>query len=203
MGALAAVIVLTYDNFDDTVECLDSVLESSYANFQIVLVDNYSTDGSIEKLRARYPTIHHLQNERNLGVAGGRNAGWRYVRERIAADVLLFLDNDTVVRPATLATLVCHLEEHPESAIACAKTYTAPPSTTIMSAGMSVNLFTGAIGDVGSGEEDVGDYDEPRTVDACGGFGFIVRSSVFEDCAGLDEDYNPYGWEDVDFCLRA
>lgn len=203
MGARVAIIVLTYDKFEDTVECLDSVLRSKFSDFEVVLVDNHSTDGSIEKLRERYPAVHHVGNDRNLGVAGGRNAGWAYTREHVAAEILLFLDNDTVVEPDTLGVLVSYLESNADAGILCAKCYTAPPSTTIMSTGMSVNLYTGAIGDVGSGERDVGQYNESKVVAACGGFCFLVRQSVFEDCGGLDEGYNPYGWEDVDFCLRA
>ena len=203
MRTRVAVIVLTYDKFEDTVECLDSVLRSRFSGFEVVLVDNHSTDGSIEKLSARYPAIHHVRNNCNLGVAGGRNAGWAYTREHIPADILLFLDNDTVVEPDTIGILVAHLESNADAGIVCAKCYTAPPSTTIMSVGMSVNFYTGAIGDVGSGELDIGQYNESRIVPACGGFCFLVRQSVFEDCGGLDEGYNPYGWEDVDFCLRA
>lgn len=203
MSARVAVVILTYDNFEDTVECLDSVLKSRFPDVEIVLVDNHSTDGSIEELRARYPAIHHVQNESNLGVAGGRNAGWAYARNVVAPEILFFLDNDTVVEPDTLGTLVWYLDSNPDAGIVCAKCYTAPPSNTIMSAGMTVNLYTGQIDDAGCGEEDFGQFDTPRVVAACGGFCFMVKHSVFEDCGGLDEDYNPYGWEDVDFCLRA
>jgi GT2 family glycosyltransferase len=203
MHARLAVIVLTFDNFDDTVECLVSVLSSHYRDFELLLVDNHSTDGSSEKLRARFPDIHHLRNEANLGVAGGRNAGWKWVREQLAADTLLFLDNDTVLEPETIGRLVTYLDERPEVALVSGKAYTAPPSRTLMSAGMRVNLYTGSIGDIGSGETDTGQYDDARSVAACGGFCFMVRRTAFEALGGLDEGYNPYGWEDVDFCLRA
>jgi GT2 family glycosyltransferase len=203
MRTRVAIIVLTYDNFEDTDACLESVLQSRFADFEVVLVDNHSTDGSIERLKGKFPAIHHLRNSSNLGVAGGRNAGWAYVREHIPTDILLFLDNDTVLEPDTLGTLVTYLETNADADILCAKTYTAPPSRTLMSAGLFVNLVTGSIGDVGSGELDTGQYDRPRVVPACGGFCFMVRRHVYEDCDGLDEVYNPYGWEDVDFCLRA
>ena len=203
MQPRVAVTVLTFDNFEDTVECLESVLRSDYDSFDVLLVDNHSTDGSSEKLRAKFPRIHHLRNQENLGVAGGRNAGWKWVREYLEADVLLFLDNDTVLEPETIGRLVAYLDDNPKAAILSGKTYTAPPSRTIMSAGMYVNLYTGSIGDIGSGETDTGQYDEARPVAACGGFCFLVRRAVFETCAGLDEGYNPYGWEDVDLCLRV
>jgi hypothetical protein len=203
MRVRIAVIVLTFDNFEDTVECLESVLRSHYPAFDVVLVDNHSTDGSIEKLRAQFPGVHHVQNDANLGVAGGRNAGWAYVREHVRADVLLFLDNDTVLEPGTIGALMAYLSRNPAAAILCGKAYTAPPSNTIMSAGMYINFYTGSIGDIGSGETDVGQYNDSGEVAACGGFCFLVTRAAFEACGGLDDDYNPYGWEDVDFCVRA
>jgi len=197
------VIVLTHNNLDDTLECLGSVSESDHANFDVLLVDNHSTDGSIENIRALFPDIHYLVNATNLGVAGGRNAGWQYAREHLPADFLCFLDNDTVMKPETLRLLSESLSEHPDVAIACGKAYTAPPSTTIMSVGMRVNLYTGVVTDIGTGEADAGQYDSPGYVAACGGFCFMVKHDVFEECNGLDNGYNPYGFEDVDLCLRV
>jgi len=203
MTPRVAVIVLTHNNFDDTVECLDSVLASDYAEYDLVLVDNGSEDGSIEKIRERFPGLHYQLNEVNLGVAGGRNSGWRYVRDNLEADCLLFLDNDAIVRPDTMRILVDCLHARADVAIACGKAYTAPPSTTIMSAGMVVNLYTARVTDIGTGEEDTGQYDDPGYVAACGGFCFMVRHDVFRECNGLEDAYNPYGFEDVDLSLRA
>lgn len=203
MQPQVAVIVLTHNNLADTIECLDSVRESVYSKFDVLLVDNHSTDGSIEKIKSSYPDVHYQENSTNLGVAGGRNSGWRYVHKHFSADYLLFLDNDTVIMPDTLSLLAECLNSHPDVATACGKTYTAPPSNIVMSAGMHVNLYTGVVTDIGTGETDEGQYDAPGYVQACGGFGFMVKENAFRECAGLDEAFNPYGWEDVDFCLRA
>lgn len=203
MQTRVAVIVLTFDNFGDTAECLASVLKSDYAAIDVVLVDNHSTDGSGERLRDQFPDLHHLRNDANLGVAGGRNSGWAFVREHLDAEILLFLDNDTVIEKNTITSLMGYLEQTPTAAILTPKAYTAPPSRTLMSAGMHANLWTGTINDIGSGQEDTGQFDEPRVVAAGGGFCFLVRRDVFEACDGLDNGYNPYGWEDVDLCLRA
>ena len=184
-------------------ECLTSVLASDYSEYDVVLVDNGSTDGSIEKIRTQFPAIHYHLNESNLGVAGGRNSGWQYVREHLDAEYLLFLDNDTVIRPDTMHFLSDCLRTRPDVAIASGKAYTAPPSTTIMSAGMKVNLYTGTVTDIGTGEPDTGQYDRPGYVAACGGFCFMVKHDVFRECDGLDNAYNPYGFEDVDLSLRA
>ena len=198
-----AVVVLTHNDFKDTVECLESVARLDYPSFQVLLVDNHSTDGSIEKILARFPALDCVRNGANRGVAGGRNDGWRYVERHIQCDFVLFLDNDVVLRPDTLTHLVRVLETHPDVGIVTGKTYTAPPSDTIMSVGLTVNLYTGYVADVGSGEHDAGQYDSPREVSACGGFAWLTRAAVFRDLGGLDEAFNPYGWEDVDLAYRA
>jgi len=198
-----AVIVLTHNKLEDTLECLESVAKLDYPSFETILVDNHSTDGSLEKIAARYPRIRCVRNRENLGVAGGRNAGWDYVEKHLSPDYLFFLDNDVVVDPASLAHLVRTLEDRPDAGIACGKAYTAPPSSTIMSVGMKVNLYTGFITDIGGGERDVGQYEHGGFVSACGGFAFLIRSVLFRDLGGLANEFNPYGWEDVDLSYRA
>ena len=72
-----------------------------------------------------------------------------------------------------------------------------------MSVGITANLYTGLVYDLGVGELDQGQYDEPREIDAAGGFAFMVRADLFRRLDAFDERYSPYGWEDVDFSLRA
>jgi GT2 family glycosyltransferase len=198
-----AVIVLTHNNLRDTVECLESVARLAHPSFETILVDNHSTDGSIEEIAARFPAIHHVRNGANLGVAGGRNAGWEFAARHFDSDYYFFLDNDTVVEPESLSRLVAALDAHPDVGIACGKAYTAPPSRTIMSVGLRVNLYTGYISDIGGGEADEGQYDAAGYVSACGGFAFLVRARLFAELGGLANEFNPYGWEDVDFGYRA
>lgn len=198
-----AVVVLTYNKLEDTLECLESVVRLDYPSFETILVDNHSTDGSIEKIVARFPGIHCVRNAENFGVAGGRNAGWEFVSKNLSCDYLFFLDNDVVLTPDSLTRLVKVLEARAEVGIACGKTYTAPPSSTIMSVGLTVNLYTGFITDIGGGERDAGQFDDAGYVSACGGFAFLVRTPLFRELGGLANDFNPYGWEDVDLSYRA
>ena len=69
------IIILNWNNLQDTVECLESLKKLDYQNFEIVLVDNASTDGSVQVLEKRDPGIILLKNERNLGYAVGNNKG--------------------------------------------------------------------------------------------------------------------------------
>jgi GT2 family glycosyltransferase len=72
-----------------------------------------------------------------------------------------------------------------------------------MSAGIKVNMFTGSIYDIGSGKKNNNLYNDSRYVEACGGFAMMVRHNLFSKIGGFNENFYPYGWEDVYLCLRA
>ena len=69
--------------------------------------------------------------------------------------------------------------------------------------GMGFNAYTGSAWDVAAGEPDSGQHDRPRDVQACPGYAMFVSAAVVERIGGFDDGFNPYGWEDVDFSLRA
>ena len=202
-GSRVAAVILNYNKKTDTLACLESLRRSTLQPADIVVVDNASTDGSAEAVAAAFPRAHLIRNTANLGAAGGRNVGWRAAVERTRPELILFLDDDEALEPSALGRLVDALQQDPRAGIACGKAYTRSPSRTVMSAGLIVNRWTGAVRDRGAGRQDDGRYDAPGYVAACGGFAWLVRREVLEALGGLDEDFNPYGWEDVDFCLRA
>jgi len=70
------VIVLNWNGKDLTIECLESLKQVNYSNFNILVVDNGSTDGSVELLKEKFPEVSILVLEKNLGYAGGNNRGW-------------------------------------------------------------------------------------------------------------------------------
>lgn len=202
-NAVIAVVVLSYNKRDDLLLALESIRRSDYPDLVVVVVDNASEDGSADAVEARYPGVTLIRNSRNLGAAGGRNAGWRYLRRNTACDYVVFLDDDSEVTPSYFAMIARCFEAHPEAGIVAGKALTGVDSGVIMSAGIDVNLYTGHVGDIGVGEKDRGQYEVARDLQACGGFALAVRASAFEELKGIDEQFNPYGWEEVDFCLRA
>ncbi|MGP8012425.1 MAG: glycosyltransferase family 2 protein, partial [Halobacteriota archaeon] len=100
-----AIVVLNWNGKRDTVECLASLNEIDYSNYEILLVDNGSTDGSQKYFRAQYPEIELIENEMNLGFAEGNNVGIRHAMNG-RADYVLLLNNDTFVHPKFLSELV-------------------------------------------------------------------------------------------------
>lgn len=125
-----AVVVLNWNGWKDTIECLESLTKTTYPNSQIIVVDNGSTDGSIERIRSwagekkAVPFLEFdannisdnndadkvklviLKLDKNLGYARGNNAGARFACDRTSAEFIFILNNDTVVSADALEPLV-------------------------------------------------------------------------------------------------
>ena len=200
---MIGVVVLSYNKRADLLLALESISRSDYPALVVVVVDNASQDGSADAAQSAFPNVTVIRNPANLGAAGGRNTGWKRLGGVADCDYVVFLDDDAEVTPTYFSAIAECFAAHPEIGIVAGKALTGVGSGVIMSAGIAVNLYTGFVGDIGSREKDAGQYDEPRDVQACGGFALAVRASVFEQLGGIDERFNPYGWEEVDFCLRA
>ena len=200
---LVAIIVLSHNKKNDILECLDSIYNQDYKEFEAIVVDNASSDGSLEAISSKFPSVHLIKNKQNLGASAGRNTGWRYAENKLNYKYLLFLDDDALIDKFFLTKLVELFSNNRQVEVACGKTYTNVNSNIIMSAGISVNLYTGFVYDIGAGKNDNGQYNQPRYVSACGCFGVMIRRELFSKLDGFDERFSPYGWEDVNLCLQA
>jgi GT2 family glycosyltransferase len=194
------VVILNHNGKALAERCLRSVMESSYADREIILVDNASTDGSVEYLRNIFPHVFILENSENLGVAGGRNRGFREAIRR-GKDYVLSLDNDARIHDRLIEELVEVSESDPRIGVVGPKTYSDDGS--IQCAGGTITYTQNVCKQRGLGENDRGQYDRIEPVDYFPGFGFMARREVFERLRYLDETFYGYGHEDTDFCLRA
>jgi GT2 family glycosyltransferase len=197
-----AVVVLNYNGKALAERCLRSVAESPYTNKEVILVDNASTDGSAEYVRARFPSVVVLPNSENLGVAGGRNCGFKAAMRR-DADYVLSLDNDTRIQSNLIEALVAVAESDPRIGVVGPKTYIDDGSGRMQCAGGRVTYTQNVCSERGRGQEDRGQYNKIDDVDYFPGFGFMARREVLEKLNFLDERFYGYGHEDTDFCLRA
>ncbi len=138
------MIILTWNQYEDTSECLNSTEKLIYENYEIIVVDNGSSDGSCEKLTAEFPDVFFIQNEENLGFAGGMNTGITAAIER-GAEYVLVLNNDTTVSPQLLNPLVRICEDDPGIGVAgpVIMNYYKPDEVDF--AGGGVNLILGNI----------------------------------------------------------
>jgi GT2 family glycosyltransferase len=116
------IIILNWNGWQDTLECLASVVKLNYPNYQVVVVDNGSTDDSVRQIKewvavqgAKHIVL--IETGQNLGYAGGNNAGLRYALERGGLDYAWVLNNDTTVDPGALAALVAKMRRENDRVI--------------------------------------------------------------------------------------
>jgi GT2 family glycosyltransferase len=193
-----SVIILTYNSAPFIARCLESLSWQSYpSSFQIIVVDNHSTDDTIERIQQGQFNPIVIRNATNRGCAGGNNDGWH----RSDGEILVFLNPDTEARPDWLKSLVAPFAHDPAVAITGCKIY-YPNSHTLQHAGGI--LYPNAMSDhYGNQQEDTGQYDTEREVDYVTGAAFAVRRSFLEAVGGFDEDYSPAYYEETDLCYKA
>lgn len=201
----AAVVVLNWNGLQKTRECLASLQGLDYPGVETILVDNASTDGSVEMVRCEFPAVTLVVNDTNRGVAGGRNVGMRLAMER-GARWMLLLDNDTVVDPGLVRELVAVGEADPKVGILGAKIYfEGPPGEerVIWGIGGGMDLKRCHFDIRGFNEPDRGQYDAVADVPYVMGCAQMVRREVVETAGYMDEGFVTYFAEDTDLCLRA
>ena len=202
--ARIAVVVLTYRQAESTMRALDSLASCVGEPFRVLVRDNGSGDDTVERLRSAFPDVHVVAGQRNLGVAGGRNAAARRAIELWDPRYLAFLDNDMEVEPRFVAELARPLDEDPEIGQTQGKLLRMDdPGRIDDGGGVRIVWWRGVTERVGSGEVDRGQYDREKPCTACSGGAMMVRASIFRALDGFDEAYNPYGPEDLDFSLRV
>ena len=198
-----AIVILNWNNAPDTLRCLASVQALDYPNYHVVVVDNSSTDGSADRIRASYPMAKILKLEINSGYAGGNNAGIRYALQGECEYVLL-LNNDTLVAPGMLTELVQVAESHPEVGMLGPTVYCVDPADTLFAAGSFVQWAKGAICHRGMFQPAAlcADLEHLTPVDFVVGCGVLVRKQLIE-VAGVLEPAYYMNFEDVEWGVRA
>nr|CAA9234772.1 hypothetical protein AVDCRST_MAG63-1137 [uncultured Armatimonadetes bacterium] len=193
-----AIILVTFKGKDDTLECLRSLAELTYPNWEVLVVDQNSGDDTLEAVREAFPWAHTIANPVNNGFAGGNNVGIRAAMER-GADYIFLLNNDTTVEPGLLEPLVALAESDPKIGVVGPKMLYHGDPETIWSAGGRMD-WRGNSMLVDEGEKDT-PGGEPRDVDFIVGCGLMARRDVLEKVGILDERYFIY-YEESDLCAR-
>lgn len=202
MNPRVMILILNWNGLDDTLACLTSLAELDYPDREVVVVDNGSTDGSVRAIQERFPEITVIENEENLGFAGGNNVGLRHALERDVGYALL-LNNDTEVAPDFLRRLVDVAEGNPAFGIAGPMIYYYDQPDVIWSAGGTIDWRRGETRMIGLNEQDTGQFGlEPRPVDFVTGCALLVKMELLEEIGLLDERFFSY-YEEAEWCVRA
>jgi GT2 family glycosyltransferase len=199
------VIILNWNGWRDTIECLKSLAKVNYRNFEAVVVDNGSTDDSAEKLEefinssnCRLPVLIYKLSS-NLGFAGGNN----YVLDKVNAEYILLLNNDTIVSPDFLRKLVDVAGSDESAGIAGPMIYFYNYDNYINSAGSKINWLMNKGKYIGYNKKDIGQFgDKPYEVDYISGACLLIKKKVIDKIGGLCADYFLY-YEDTDWNFQA
>ncbi|NGX39982.1 MAG: N-acetylglucosaminyl-diphospho-decaprenol L-rhamnosyltransferase [Chlamydiae bacterium] len=195
------LILLNWNNAPDTLECLSSLEKLDYPHYEILLIDNGSTDSSLKVIREAYPDLRILEMGENRGFSDGCNRG---LKEGLKgdADFFLLLNNDTVVAPNLLTAIAKAAENRPEVGVFGPKIYYYGEPATIWYAGGGVDPQTGRCFHIGCGASDDNEkYKDEALTDYVCGCALAVRREVVERVGGLDPKFFLL-WEEIDWCYR-
>lgn len=206
-----SIIIISYNTKQFLKDCLLSIIKNTPKKIkaEIIVVDNYSTDGSSDLIEKEFPSVVLIKNKENLGFSKANNIGVKHSKGRY----VLFLNSDTVVYPKTLERMIEFMDQHKEAGAAtckavlpngqideaCHRGFPTPWNAFCYFSGLSrlfpkIKLFSG----YSLGHMDLGKIHQ---IDACCGAFMIVRKEVGDDVGWWDEDFFWYG-EDLDFCYR-
>ena len=184
-----SIIIVNYNGKELLQKCLDSLLKVNYDNFEIILVDNNSTDGSVEFITKNYPSLIIIKLDSNKGFAEPNNVAAKISKGKY----LLFLNNDTVVTPNFISEMVKVMET--DKKIAICQSLLLKPDGSVDSSGD----FIDHLGVVYNSKTKI---DEIREVSSARGASMLVRSDIFEKLDGFDQKFF-ITFEDVDLCWRS
>ncbi|MGQ9472612.1 MAG: glycosyltransferase family 2 protein [Candidatus Caldatribacteriaceae bacterium] len=190
-----SLIILTLNNLGYTQKCLESIYRYTPQDYEIIVVDNGSVDGTIEFLRNQ-PNVKLIQNDDNLGFALGNNRGLLEAR----GNYIVFLNNDVVVTEGWLTRLISCAESDPRVGIV------GPRSNYVAGHQMVQNVPYGE--DMKRMQEFAKEWSQNRMkqweyTNRVIGFCMLVKREVVDKIGGFDPTFGLGNFEDDDFCIRA
>lgn len=206
MNPLVGIVILNYKNYNDSFSCIESVLKIQYQPYVIVLVDNNSEDGSLERLKKDFyknDKIKFLALKRNDGYAVGNNRGIEFALSS-GAEYICILNNDTVVEDDFLNKMISFMSEKKEYGITSPLICDFYKNNSIQSAGANINLMTGKQ-ELLLYEAKISDIEKGLIIsqpDYLGGACLLARSDIFHKIGYIPEYYFLF-YEEADWCFMA
>jgi len=192
-----SVIVVNWNGKHFLGECLSALRRQSFRDFETVLVDNGSEDGSVEYVRTHFSEANALALPDNRGFTGGNIAGYG----QTSGELVVLLNNDTEAHPDWLAEIYRASQEYPKAGSFASKMLYFDERSRVENCGFDLGI-AGATVDLGRDEPDGFAWSQPRTVfGGCGG-AVGYRRTMLEDIGFLDPEFFMI-YEDVDLSFRA
>jgi len=196
-------LVLNWRRPEDTIAAVQSLLGSTWPALQVLVIDNGSGDGSVQRLKGELPReVGLLVNEKNLGFAGGSNVGIRQALDQ-GAEFVFLLNSDARVTETSVEGLVAALAANPDAGAAGPAILNGSEPPLLESLGGAIDLRSGRIRHQGYGRPWPATETErqPYRTDLINGCAFMVRREAVEDTGLMDERFFCY-LEEADWCLR-
>ncbi|HKI51347.1 MAG TPA: glycosyltransferase family 2 protein [Geothermobacteraceae bacterium] len=198
MQPLVSIIIVNWNGRDHLPDCLDSLAVQSFRDFEVILVDNGSTDGSLALVRERYPWVKQVPLATNTGFATGNNRGLAHA----GGDYIVTLNNDTRVAPDWLGTLVAVANAHPRAGMVGSRICSFADPELIDSLGMGIcvdGMSRGRFRNRRWSELNVPELEEILFPSACAA---LYKRAMLEETGFFDDDFFAYA-EDSDLGLRG
>ncbi len=196
-----AIILVNWNNDHDTLACVDSLKQSTFKTFDIIIVDNGSRVDSVQRLKARQNEYYLMLSEQNTGYTGGNNLGIAHAMS-LGVDFVFLLNNDTLIAETALATLVEAMRQDPQVGVVTPKIFFHPDRHVLWAAGTSFNQGILMGKNLGYLSEDCAAYNRRAYLDYAVGCALLIRREVVETVGTLTADYFCH-YEDVDYGLRV
>ncbi|MBO3809821.1 MAG: glycosyltransferase family 2 protein, partial [Candidatus Brockarchaeota archaeon] len=196
-----SVVILNYNGLRFLETCLKSLLSSTYRDFETILVDNGSKDGSIEYLEKNFskePRFKIVPLGKNYGFAMGCNIGYKYTSP--SSEFIFFLNNDTEIEYDCLEKIIRRMEKDASIGAAQPKIRSMKDKKKIDAVGGIMDYY-GRTWFLGSNDYDYGQYDSVSQTFHINGAAIVVRRSVVEKIGLFDPAYFMY-YEETDLCWR-
>lgn len=198
MNPVVSIIIVNWNGLIHLPDCLDSLAAQSFRDFEVVLVDNGSEDGSVEFVRDHYPWVKIIPLPKNTGFASGNNRGL----EHSTGAYIVTLNNDTQADPDWLDTLVTVANGHPQAGMVGSRICSFSDPDIIDSIGMGIcrdGMSRGRFRNKRWSELRLRDVEEILFPSACVA---LYKRTMIEETGFFDDDFFAYA-EDSDLGLRG
>lgn len=196
-----AIVIPTWNRRAEVLRCVASIDRVSYRDLLPIVVDNGSEDGTADALRALHPGLTIIENDVNLGYAGGNNVGIRRALDRGARYVCL-LNNDALLTEESIGELVRVMETDARIGVVGGRNLQLEEPGRLWGAYGELTFGPFVVRTTGRGELDGAVWQTQRDVDWVIGNGSLWRAEAIREVGLLDEDFFAYH-DDVDWCVRA
>ena len=194
------IVITCWNQIEKTMLCLASIMIQDCQNFDVVVVDNGSTDETVARISADYPNINLVHLSENSGPTRGFNVGIQYALDGSYPYIFL-LNNDTTLAPNCIKALLNEMLTADDIGIVMPKIYYLDDPQRIWSLGNRHNPVNLEVRQLANNQLDIGQWNNAIDLENVPFCAVVFRREVFEEIGLLDEDYFLY-YEDMDFCLR-